>query len=35
VLVGGFSRVLLDLGDRDPATWRRYTGLVLDALRPR
>jgi AcrR family transcriptional regulator len=34
VLVGGFSRVLLDRDDRDPDTWRRYTALVLDALRP-
>ncbi|MEV0354698.1 helix-turn-helix domain-containing protein [Nocardia sp. NPDC050697] len=33
VLVGGYARVLLDLGIRDPAQWRRYAGLVLDALR--
>ncbi|MEU5885148.1 helix-turn-helix domain-containing protein [Spirillospora sp. NPDC047279] len=33
VLVGGYSRVLLDLGIRDPAQWRRYAALALDALR--
>lgn len=33
VLVGGYSRVLLDLGIRDKAQWRRYATLVLDALR--
>jgi AcrR family transcriptional regulator len=34
VLVGGFSRVLLEQDVRDPEQWRRYTMLVLDALRP-
>lgn len=34
VLVGGFSRVLLEQDVRDPAQWRRYSMLVLDALRP-
>ena len=34
VLVGGFSRILLDMGIHDPAVWRRYTTLVLLALRP-
>lgn len=34
ILVGGFSRVLVDLDIRDPAVWRRYSTLVLDALRP-
>ncbi|QGG40398.1 TetR/AcrR family transcriptional regulator [Aeromicrobium yanjiei] len=34
VLVSGFSTVLLDRDDRDPATWRHYVALVLDALRP-
>ncbi|WP_405177681.1 TetR/AcrR family transcriptional regulator [Nocardia sp. NBC_01377] len=33
VLVGGYARVLLDLDIRDPAQWRRYSELVLDALR--
>lgn len=34
VLVSGCSRVLLDLGVRDPAQWRRYVALILAALRP-
>lgn len=34
VLVSGCSRVLLDLGVRDPAQWRRYVTLILAALRP-
>ncbi len=33
VLVGGYSRVLTDLGIRDPAQWRRYASLTLHALR--
>ncbi|MBW8482311.1 TetR/AcrR family transcriptional regulator [Actinomadura parmotrematis] len=34
VLVGGYSRVLIEQDVRDPARWRRYAGLALDALRP-
>jgi AcrR family transcriptional regulator len=34
VLVGGYSRVLLELDIRDPAQWRRYATLALNALRP-
>ena len=34
VLVGGSSRVLLELDIRDPAQWRRYSTLALNALRP-
>lgn len=34
VLVGGYARVLLDLGIHDPAQWRRYATLALNALRP-
>lgn len=34
VLVGGCSRVLLDLDVQDPGRWRRYAMLALDALRP-
>ena len=34
VLMGGFSRVLTETGVRDPDEWRRYTDLVLSALRP-
>ncbi|MGH3376128.1 MAG: TetR/AcrR family transcriptional regulator [Actinoallomurus sp.] len=34
VLMGGASRVLTDMGVRDPGEWRRYTDLVLAALRP-
>ncbi|WP_311447088.1 TetR/AcrR family transcriptional regulator [Frankia nepalensis] len=34
VLIGGYARVLADLGVRDPAVWRRYAGMVLAALRP-
>ncbi|UGQ12309.1 TetR/AcrR family transcriptional regulator [Yinghuangia sp. ASG 101] len=33
ILVGGYSRVLTDLGVRDPAQWRRYASLTLHALR--
>ena len=33
VLVGGYARVLLDLGVTDPAQWRRYAVLALNALR--
>jgi hypothetical protein len=32
--MGGFSRVLTETGVRDPDEWRRYTDLVLGALRP-
>ena len=34
VLLGGCSRVLIERGIHDPAQWRRYAGLVLNALRP-
>jgi hypothetical protein len=34
VLMGGFSRTLTEMGIRDPDEWRRYTDLVLNALRP-
>ena len=34
ILVGGYSRVLIDLDVRDPAQWRRYATLSLNALRP-
>ena len=34
VLVGGYARVLTDLGIRDPRLWRRYATLVMAALRP-
>jgi len=34
VLVGGYSRVLIALDVRDPAQWRRYATLSLNALRP-
>lgn len=33
VLMGGCSRILLELDIRDPAQWRRYAMLVLQALR--
>lgn len=33
VMIGGCSRVLIDQGIHDPAQWRRYANLVLDALR--
>jgi hypothetical protein len=34
VLLGGCSAQLARFGDRDPALWRRYGELVLNALRP-
>ncbi|SQD98824.1 MULTISPECIES: TetR/AcrR family transcriptional regulator [unclassified Parafrankia] len=34
ILVGGYARVLSDLGIRDPKEWRRYAGMVMAALRP-
>lgn len=34
VMVGGFTRSLLELDVRDPAKWRRYATLVLKALSP-
>lgn len=34
VLFGGICRVLSDDGVKDPDVWRRYTGMVIDALRP-
>jgi AcrR family transcriptional regulator len=34
VLVGGYARALLALDIRDPAQWRRYADLALNALRP-
>lgn len=33
VMFGGVSRVLTDDGVKDPEAWRRYAGLVIDALR--
>jgi hypothetical protein len=33
VLFAGMSGVLRAAGNRDPAQWRRYAGLVADALR--
>ena len=33
VLVSGFARALIDLGETDPAVWRRYAMLTLAALR--
>jgi AcrR family transcriptional regulator len=33
VLFAGFAHVLRAEGNRDPQTWRRYAGLVADALR--
>ena len=35
VLWAGVTRVLAQDGNGDPATWRRYAGLVLRALRAR
>ncbi|MDX6686116.1 MAG: hypothetical protein QOF86_2244 [Baekduia sp.] len=34
VLFTGFSNVLRTTGESDPAVWRRYGGLIVDALRP-
>ena len=34
VLFGGVTTALREAGERDPGVWRRYVGLVLDALRP-
>ncbi|MEX5637638.1 TetR/AcrR family transcriptional regulator [Parafrankia sp. FMc2] len=34
VLIGGCSRVLSELGIRDPEQWRRYADMVMAALRP-
>jgi AcrR family transcriptional regulator len=33
VLFAGTARMLRADGDRDPATWRRYAGLIADAMR--
>ena len=33
ILVGGVARALAAAGERDPAVWRRYASLVVDALR--
>ena len=33
VLLSGIARSLAAAGERDPAVWRRYAGLVVDALR--
>ena len=33
VLLSGIGRALAATGERDPAVWRRYVGLVVDALR--
>jgi len=33
VLLGGVARSLLAAQERDPAAWRRYVGLVAEALR--
>lgn len=33
VLLSGVARVLRDRDERDPAAWRRYGALVVDALR--
>ncbi|MDQ2622356.1 MAG: TetR/AcrR family transcriptional regulator [Actinomycetota bacterium] len=33
VLFGGISRILNDDGVKDPETWRRYAGMVVDSLR--
>ena len=33
VLLSGIGRALAAAGERDPAVWRRYVGLVVDALR--
>jgi len=32
VLFGGYSRQLVAMGIRDPAVWRRYSGLIMKAL---
>jgi AcrR family transcriptional regulator len=34
VLFTGVSNVLRTTGESDPAVWRRYGGLIVDALRP-
>lgn len=34
ILLGGSARALIDQNIRDPAEWRRYANLVLNALRP-
>jgi AcrR family transcriptional regulator len=34
VLLGGCARQLARLGEHDPAAWRRYGGIVMNALRP-
>ncbi|MCK9902789.1 TetR/AcrR family transcriptional regulator [Frankia sp. Cpl3] len=34
ILIGGCSRVLAELGVRDPEQWHRYADLVMSALRP-
>ena len=34
VLLCGVVRQLIVLDERDPAVWRRYADLVLNALRP-
>jgi AcrR family transcriptional regulator len=34
ILLGGCARALIDQDIRDPAEWRRYANLVLNALRP-
>ncbi|MDN3354367.1 TetR/AcrR family transcriptional regulator [Actinomadura sp. DC4] len=34
ILLGGSSRALIEQGIHDPAQWRRYANLVLNALRP-
>jgi hypothetical protein len=33
VLFAGTAQMLRAEGNRDPAAWRRYAGLVADALR--
>ena len=33
VLLSGVARSLTAAGERDPAAWRRYVALVVDALR--
>jgi hypothetical protein len=34
VLLGGCARQPARLGEHDPAAWRRYGGIVMNALRP-
>jgi AcrR family transcriptional regulator len=34
VLLGGCARQLARLDEHDPAAWRRYGGIVMNALRP-